>query len=251
MLGPWYGIWWVKGNLASSITLDTLSLTDPYIFVQSLASGHKINQLAVIGAITVTVFYLLVGGRVYCSWVCPVNVITDAAHWLRVKLRIPAGWQLRKSYRIWIMVMAVVVSAITATIAWEVVNPITMVQRGLVFGMGLAWSVVLAVFCFDLLVARRGWCSHLCPVGAFYGLLGRASFVRVSAYQRGACTDCGDCFRVCPEPHVIMPGLKGNASPVITSGDCTNCGRCIDVCDDDVFRFGPRFASKVVQEIKA
>ena len=24
LLGPWYGIWWVKGNLASSTLLDTV-----------------------------------------------------------------------------------------------------------------------------------------------------------------------------------------------------------------------------------
>jgi ferredoxin-type protein NapH len=69
--------------------------------------------------------------------------------------------------------------------------------------------------------------------------------VRVSAVKRQACTDCGDCYRVCPEPHVIVPALKpkeASASPVISSGDCTNCGRCIDVCPDDVFRFGTRFA---------
>ncbi|MEF9605136.1 4Fe-4S binding protein, partial [Paracoccus sp. PXZ] len=24
-------------------------------------------------------------------------------------------------------------------------------------------------------LSRRCWCSHLCPVGAFYGLLGRFS----------------------------------------------------------------------------
>ena len=248
LLGPWCGIWWVKGNLASSITLNTLSLSDPFIFIQSFASGHIFNRLGIIGALTVAVFYFLVGGRVYCSWVCPINIITDLAHWLRVKFHIPAGWQPRRSYRLWVMVMAVAVSAITSTIAWELVNPITMVHRGLVYGMGLAWVVILAVFLFDLLVSRRGWCSHMCPVGAFYGLLGRLSIVRINAYKRGACTDCGDCFRVCPEPHVITPGLKGSESPVITSGDCTNCGRCIDICDDDVFRFASRFATEVVQE---
>ncbi len=248
LLGPWYGIWWVKGNLASSITLNTLSLSDPFIFIQSFASGHIFNRIGLIGALTVAVFYFLVGGRVYCSWVCPINIITDLAHWLRVKLRIPAGWQPRRSYRLWVMMIAVAVSAITSTIAWELVNPITMVHRGLVYGMGLAWVMIMAVFLFDLLVSRRGWCSHMCPVGAFYGLLGSLSIVRISAYKRGACTDCGDCFRVCPEPHVIIPGLKGSDSPVITSGDCTNCGRCIDICDDNVFKFAPRFATKVVQE---
>ena len=244
LLGPWFGTWWLKGNLASSVFLDTVSLTDPFILLQSLASGHVVGQSAVIGAVTIFIFYFLVGGRVYCSWVCPVNIVTDGANWLRNRLKLNLSWSVKKSTRIWIMLTALAVSAITGTIAWEAVNPITMLQRGLVFGMGLAWVIVLAVFLFDLLVTRRGWCSHLCPVGAFYGLIGKRSLVRMNAAGRTACTDCGDCFRVCPEPHVIIPALKpetDTGTPVILHSDCTNCGRCIDVCDERVFRFSTRF----------
>ena len=244
LIGPWFGIWWLKGNLASSVVLDKISLTDPFILLQSLASGHAVAQPAVIGATAILIFYFLVGGRVYCSWVCPINIVTDAAHWLRNRLKLNLSWSVKKSTRIWIMLTALVVSAVTGTIAWEAVNPITMLQRGLVFGMGLAWVIVLAVFLFDLLVTRRGWCSHLCPVGAFYGLIGKRSLVRMNAAGRTACTDCGDCFRVCPEPHVIIPALKpetDTGTPVILHSDCTNCGRCIDVCDERVFRFSTRF----------
>lgn len=246
LAGPLYGIWWVKGNLASSIFLDTLVLTDPYIYLQSLVSGHAVGQVAFIGAATIFVFYLIIGGRVYCSWVCPINVITDFAFYLRNKLRINWSWQPKRITRNWILMMTLVVSAISGVIAWEIINPITMLQRGLVFGLGLAWTIVLAVFFFDLIVSRRGWCSHLCPVGAFYGLIGKFSLVKVSAAKRDACSDCGDCFRVCPEPHVITPALyseKGSGSPLVISGDCTNCGRCIDVCDDEVFRFSTRFSN--------
>ena len=41
-----------------------------------------------LGAAIVLVFYPLVGGRVFCAWVCPVNLVTDLAGWLRTKLRI-------------------------------------------------------------------------------------------------------------------------------------------------------------------
>ncbi len=122
-------------------------------------------------------------------------------------------------------------------------NPISMIHRGLLFGVGLAWAVVLAVAVLDLLVARRGWCGRLCPVGAFYGLIGAFGVVRVRAERRARCNDCMDCVVVCPEPHVIMPALKGEAigvGPAIASSDCTACGRCIDVCVQRVFEFGTR-----------
>ena len=100
-----------------------------------------------------------------------------------------------------------------------------------------------AVFAFDLLVAPRGWCGHLCPVGAAYAAIGAKSLLRVAATHSTRCNDCADCYAVCPEPRVIPPALKAKdpASPLILAGACTNCGRCIDVCSQDVFRFAIRF----------
>ena len=121
--------------------------------------------------------------------------------------------------------------------------------------MGLAWVILLGVFLFDLLVSDNGWCGRLCPVGAFYGLVGTKSLVRVVADKRGQCDDCMDCYVVCPEPQVIKPALKGaskGVGPVIQSMECTNCGRCIDVCAEDVFRFGSRYAKEIeVSTVKA
>ena len=247
LLGPWAGIWIVKGNLNSSVTLDVLPLTDPYVLLQSLLTGHLPETAALTGALIVLVFYFLVGGRAYCSWVCPVNLVTDGAHWLRERIGLTGASRLSRNTRYWILGVTLLLAAVTGGIAWELVNPVSMLHRGLIFGMGLAWSVVLAVFLLDLFVSRRAWCGHLCPVGAFYSLLGRYSPLRVRAEARDACDDCMDCFAVCPEPQVIRPALKGGekgVGPVITDANCTNCGRCIDVCARDVFVFGTRFGNR-------
>jgi len=244
LLGPLAGIWIVKGNLASSLTLDMLPLTDPLVLLQVIASGHLPESAAIIGASIVLVFYLLVGGRVYCSWVCPINIVTDLAEWLRRRLKIKNSANFSSKTRYWLLGGILLVAAISGSVAWELVNPVSMVYRGLVFGMGLAWGVVAAVFLLDLFVGRRAWCGRLCPVGAFYGLLGEGAVLRVSAARREQCDDCMDCFAICPEHQVIRPALKGadkGVGPLITSGNCTNCGRCIDVCARDVFEFTSRF----------
>lgn len=240
MLGPLAGIWWVRGNFASSEILGTIPLTDPYIFLQSLAAGMTPASIAIIGAAIVTVFYIMVGGRVYCSWVCPVNIVTDAAYWLRQRLNIYRDRKLSRQTRMWILLASLIASFLTGTIAWEFVNPVGILQRALIFGVGAGWMIVALVFAFDLFVTRRGWCSHLCPVGAFYGVLGRVSAVRVNAVRRDACTSCNACFRVCPEPHVIVPALRGKGTSLILSGDCVNCGGCIDSCPNDVYRMDVR-----------
>ncbi|MBU0753093.1 MAG: quinol dehydrogenase ferredoxin subunit NapH [Gammaproteobacteria bacterium] len=244
LAGPWLGIWIVKGNLNYSLTLDVLPLSDPFIMLQSLVTGHVPEKLGLIGVAIVVGFYLLVGGRAYCSWVCPVNLVTDAAAWLRERIGIKGGAHVSRSVRYWILALTLLLAGITGTLAWELVNPVSMLHRGLIFGIGTAWTVVLAVFLLDLFVMNRGWCGRLCPVGAFYGLIGKLSPVRVSAVKREACNDCMDCFAVCPEPLVIKAPLKDagkGVGPVILASECTNCGRCIDVCSKDVFVFGSRF----------
>ncbi len=244
---PTDGVWPVKGTLASSLTLDFLPLTDPFIALQTFVAGHALESTALIGVVIVVIGYVLFGGRAYCSWVCPINPITDGAHWLRQKMGLEGGFKHSRNTRYWIAASALAVSGLTGTVAWELVNPITVLYRGVLFGVGAAWMMVLAVFLYDLFAARRGWCSHLCPVGAFYGLIGKVSLLRVSAVRRDDCDNCMDCFAVCPEAQVISPALKGQATghgPVILSSDCTNCGRCIDVCAPNIFQYGLRFDDK-------
>lgn len=248
LAGPWLGWWLVKGNLNYSLTLNTVPLADPLVLLQSLLTGHAPERNAIIGVAIVLFFYMLVGGRSYCAWVCPVNIVTDAASALRRKLDIRGGGDMPRQTRYWILALILVLAAATGSIVWELVSPVSMLPRGLIFGMGAGWLLIAAIFLFDLFVMKRGWCGHLCPVGAFYGLLGKWSIVRLSASKREACNNCLDCFAVCPEQHVIRMPLKGAAkgvSPIILSGDCSNCGRCIDVCSKDVFTFGTRFVSPV------
>ena len=247
ILSPWIaektGLWLVKGNLASSLTLNVLPLTDPYVLLQSLVAGNWPIFTGFLGALIVAAFYFLIGGRVYCSWVCPINIVTDVAAWLRSRLGLKGGAQIGRNTRFWILGFTFLLALLTGSIAWELINPVSMVFRGLIFGMGFAWGVILAVFLLDFVISRRAWCGSLCPVGAFYSLLGSQSLVRVNAYQRENCDDCMDCFLVCPEQQVIKNPLKGadkGYSSIITSGQCTNCGRCIDVCGEDVFRFDTR-----------
>lgn len=251
LAGPLFGVWIVKGTLASSLTLGVLPLTDPMMALQSFAAGHIPETTALTGAAILVAVYAVIGGRLFCAWVCPVNLVTDAANWLRDRLGLEKGWQPPRSLRLWLLGAVIAASAVTGTIAWEWINPVTVLHRGLVFGTllaGFGWLVIASIFLFDLALSKHGWCGHLCPVGAFYGQLGRFGLLRVSAKRREVCNDCMDCFRACPEPHAITPALMGGShgdGPIILSPDCSNCGRCIDVCAKNVFTFVPRTDRRV------
>ncbi len=249
LAGPWAGLWIARGTLAASEWFGWLPLADPFVAVQALLAHRALAGSALLGAALVAAFYVLAGGRSFCAWVCPINPVTDLAAWLRTKLRLPSLLGARRPdrrLRYGVLVVALATSALLGSVAWETVNPITLLHRALLFGLVGGYGVVLAVFLFDLFVVPRGWCGFVCPVGAFYGVLGGAGAaapigaLHVSAVRRDACTQCGDCFRACPEPHVIAPALYGAAqgrAPTIASADCTRCARCLDVCAEDVFEW--------------
>ncbi|MCW2282261.1 ferredoxin-type protein NapH [Rhodoblastus acidophilus] len=250
LTGPWFGLWIAKGTLASSLTLNVLPLTDPLVALQSLLARHVPEARMLTGAAIVLIAYLLLGGRTFCSWVCPINPVTDLAGYLRRRFVEGKGLILKPATRYWGLGGVLLASAVTGSIAYEVINPVTTFWRDLVFG-GVAGLVMAAmIFLFDLFVAKNGFCGHLCPVGAFYGLIGAKTVLRVSARGRENCDDCLDCFAVCPEPLVIAPALRGKDSPVIRSGACTACGRCADVCSEHIFVYATRFDRRVESPLK-
>ena len=135
-------------------------------------------------------------------------------------------------------------SALTGTLIWEWINPVSLMGRSLVMGFGSGALLILALFLFDLLVVEHGWCGHICPVGALYGVLGSKGVITVAASDRQKCNRCMDCFHVCPEPHVLRAPVLDEQSPVqVTSRDCMTCGRCVDVCSEDVFTITTRWSS--------
>jgi ferredoxin-type protein NapH len=235
------------GNLSASELLGTIPLADPFASLQILATGHSLRYEVLVGAAIIVLFYAVVGGRVWCSWVCPVNMVTDLAGWVRKHLGIPNAVTLGRGIRYWVVGLALVLSALTGVAAFEWVSPISMFHRELIFGAGLGWMAVLGVFVFDLVVLKDGWCGHLCPLGAFYGLLGRIALLRV-AFDTPTCTHCGECARVCPEPQVLNL-RKASEAGMVRSGECTNCGRCIPICPEGTLKFDWRFRINEQNEI--
>jgi len=238
LLGPLTGIWIIKGNLSASLLLDVMPLTDPFILLQSVMSGHLPLFQALLGAGIVLLFYIIVGGRVFCSWVCPVNLITDTAAWCRRKFKLRKEKVINTQWRYWILLMVMIIPLFTGVMTWELVNPVSALHRGLFFGMGTGWVVFIMIFLFDLLAVENGWCGHLCPMGAFYSLINKIGLIKVDAIHREKCTDCSDCFQVCPEPAILKGPIYGQSKGIgtlVKDMKCTNCGRCIDVCAEDVF----------------
>ncbi|WP_292660149.1 quinol dehydrogenase ferredoxin subunit NapH [Nitratifractor sp.] len=236
-MGNWYGWKVLQGDLSTSMLFGKIPLSDPFAVLQIFATGAVVATNALIGALIIVLFYGIIGGRAFCSWVCPVNLVTDLAAWLRRKMlidRIERKVWISRNIRYYMIVLALIVSALVGLAAFEVVSPITILNRGIVFGMGAGMGLIVAIFLFDLFVVKNGWCGHVCPLGGVHSIIGRYSLIRVR-HNSDNCTLCMKCKTVCPEVEVL--GMIGKRSEFVSRGECTNCGRCVDVCDDDALGF--------------
>ncbi len=231
------GISILKGNLSTANVLDTIHLSDPYAVLQMAFAGFFPTKEIIIGAVIVLTFYSILGGRIFCSWVCPLNVITDFASYVRKRFKIKPALKantISRNIRYYVIVLGLILSFITGIAAFEMINPISILFRGVIFGTVFSLTAVIIIFLFDLLILEHGWCGHLCPVGAVYSATGKFRLLKVYHTSEN-CTLCMKCKHVCPEVPVV--DIIGKETGNIKSSECTDCARCIDVCNDDALKF--------------
>ena len=223
---PLFGFGIFRGNLAAG-ELFGINLADPLAFLQATMASHVFVASFLGAVLIITTIYFVSGGRSFCSWICPVYVLTEMGDKLRHRLGSGERSFTLNGTR-WSFAATLVVSMLAGIPIFEILSPIGITSRAIMFK---AWQPLLLVFAIlvsEVCVARRVWCRSLCPAGGFYSLLGRFSPLRIGFTQH-LCTHCGECSKVCPVEEVLTPSLEDNNQQV-TSGDCTRCGDCVDIC---------------------
>ncbi len=235
--GNYWGWKILQGDISNSLLFNKIPLSDPFAVLQMFAAGASVGATALIGAGLIVLIYGIIGGRAFCSWVCPVNMVTDLAAWIRRKLyidKIERKVWISRNLRYYMIIIALIVSAITGLTAFEIISPITILNRGVIFGFGAGVGFLVAIFLFDLFVVKNGWCGHICPLGGVHSIIGKYALLSVY-HNSDNCTLCMKCKEVCPEVQVL--NMIGKRSEIVSQIECTNCGRCIDVCDDNALEF--------------
>jgi len=205
-----------------------------------LAYKHVLVNL-LIGSVTVMFIWWLVGGRSFCSWLCPYHLLAEFAEMLHLKL-VARGWvvdhPLHRSTRTVLYVVFAALAFVTGYTIFEFVSPVGILSRAFTYGPSLALIWVGGLLLIEVFYSRRFWCRYVCPIGLTYGFVGAFSPIKVT-YNLEPCLHEGKCLQVCMVPHALSMTRIGYSDDVkIDIGaDCTRCGMCVDACPTGALTF--------------
>lgn len=239
-LSYWFDVQILEGSLTAARLLG-FHLADVYSSALVMLAERHVAVNLVIGASTVALFWAFVGGRSFCSWVCPYHLVAEWAEIVHLRLaarRLVRDHAIHRGIRVVFWVLFLLLAVATGHTLFLTVNPIGMVSRALVYGPSIALAWVAALLVFEVVYARRAWCRYVCPIGLTYGVLGARAPVRVT-YDLASCAHEGECRKVCEVPHVLVMTIKSRAADakLDVGPDCTRCGLCVDVCPTGALRF--------------
>jgi ferredoxin-type protein NapH len=231
-----FGVRVLSGTLSAALILDTVPLADPFAVLQMIVARHWPHTTVLVGSGIVVTAYAVFFGRAFCGWVCPINLLSDAAAALNRKYALGSVLRLPRSTRYWVLGLALLLSGLLGVAVFEWVSPIGIAVRTIAYGsIGGLWALA-ALFVFELVILPHGICGHLCPLGAFWSLVGKKALLHINI-DASKCTHCMECQTICPERQVISPLLKKDKpEPDVTAGACTRCGRCVEVCEPRALR---------------
>jgi ferredoxin-type protein NapH len=224
-----------KGTLWS-MRFAGIELSDPLAAVELIATT-KSFYLPFMISIIIPVVGTLVLGRIFCSWICPAQLLFEMTHKFRAVLKfaeIPPGnisFSLNNKYLV--LAVGLIAAVIVAQPLFALFYPPAVLSRLMhawIFGTALTGLLIimLLLVTVELFVSPRWWCRTMCPGGALYALIGWPRLLRVKL-NHSRCTLCGKCEPVCD------PGIN----PVSDSYglECTNCGDCVKECPERALHF--------------
>ncbi len=230
---------WLAGSASSTKLLGVLHLADPFGALEVMLASRQISLSLLIAAGIILILYALLG-RVFCGWICPLGLVLDLTDDVRQRfVSRKRGKQMSRQIKYVLLGIFLVLSLLIGLPAFTLVSPINILTRNLIFGFGPEILLVVGIVAVDLFYSRRAWCRYLCPLGAFYSLLGRFAIFHVRIRNQGeACTMHAHCTRSCPMGINVLKGEVLAKHTVITDPECTRCGVCIEGCEGELLNVG-------------
>jgi len=255
LLSPLFGATFFIGTFSSAALFGQIHLSDPFAGLQIVLSNPAsiFTSFAISIGIVLVVYAII--GRMFCSWVCPLGLlleITDKlfsiisdkfprkdkeGFSLKPEIRRPYEKAVQRNTKYVLLVIILVVGLLASMPVFELFSPMAIFMRMMIFGIGLELMLIAVVVISNWVYGSANWCSNICPLGAFYSILGSKRLLRIKL-QESECVQCGKCYeQACKYGSWILKAAVLERDTNKISNECTNCGDCIAVCKHNALGF--------------
>lgn len=207
---------------------------------------------AVIGTVKYNLSFYVIGlmtlfgvifGRFICGWLCPFGFFEDLLHKIpSKKIKVSNKINNILKYLKYIILIFFVLLfpmllvnefGISPPYFCEFICPAGTLGAGIplvllnkslrgAVGYLFAWKMlILIIIIIASIFIYRPFCRYLCPLGAFYSLFNKVSFIKYEI-DENKCTSCNACTQKCKMNIQIYKNPN--------SIECIRCGDCIKTC---------------------
>lgn len=224
------GITVITGSLYS-FAIEGIWITDPLSGIQVVISTFTAD-ITLLLSMLIPVFLALTLGRVFCSWACPQNTISEVFDYLSRRLRLKRVFSVSPAGLPRYIIMVILI-ALVPLLGFPVANLISApgiisVQVTKLFyeGMvGVETGLIGIIVIAEVFLIRRVWCNYVCPVGSFLGIFRFKKTMKV-LYKEDAEHVCGKCLECVKACQLGLNPMEGRIYPL-----CHNCGDCVVACE--------------------
>ena len=173
---------------------------------------------------------LLLTGKSFCGWICPLGTVEEFLGklgrrlWPRVYDKVPRSVErwlqlLKYVLLIWIVVQ----TARSGKLIFEPYDPYYNLFS--IWSDTIAWTgyLVVGLTVVASLFIERPFCRYACPLGGLNGFFNSFSLLQIKR-DAATCIDCGRCDKVCPV-HV-----KVSQHDAVRNVECMRCLKCVEAC---------------------
>jgi polyferredoxin len=244
-------------NLSTRFLVNNPTTSFLYQIQSRLASGYETFYVNLILPFFIFLLLVMILGRVWCGWLCPIGFLQNILLRIRKRLNI-SYWEVPPKATIifnqmgYVILFLIILISISVGITFLGINnfftrselpfesvapprPITIFLQQLLGWeswdatiplVGIIVAVVVIVLSFKI---RHFWC-RICPAGALMSLFNRRALINIKK-DGTKCTKCRVCIRSCPVD--IEEIYEEKEQDNVTNGACIHCYRCVELCPED------------------
>lgn len=214
-----------------SLSVGPLFISDPLSVLQVILCTFSVTSTLILSAL-VPVVTAFIFGRVFCSWVCPQNAISELFDFFAGRIGIKRALQVDPTPVPRYIVLVILLAA-SPLAGFPVASLISLpgiislqAARYISDGVaGVELSLVGITIFSEFFLVRRAWCNFICPVGSLLGVFRLTRTMKVVFAEDGK-HSCGRCFECKKACQFGLDPMAGRVYPL-----CHNCGDCIVACE--------------------